>query len=233
VTKTIKYSFKQRITLLIAETLGPIFIWLLGVLCFYKEEGSEHLTNAANAGNGVILTIWHGRMLLPIFHLRKRGIVSLVSLHMDGEIITRIVTRLGYVIRRGSPREGSREGFKAILQDLKEGRIVSMFPDGPTGPRHFVHDGVIHLARLTGAPIIPLLFSSQWNWRAKSWDKFMIMKPFSRAVLSFGEPVFIPRRFSETESLEGYRELIKQKLIAFEEKLDLRMNIPIEQSGAE
>ena len=61
----------------------------------------------------------------------------------------------------------------------------------------------------------------------------MIMKPFSRAVLSFGEPVFIPRRFSETESLEGYRELIKQKLIAFEEKLDLRMNIPIEQSGAE
>jgi len=233
VTKTRTDSFKQSILLFIAEMLGPIFIWLLGVLCLYEEEGSENFADAENAGKGVILTIWHGRMLLPIFHMRKRGVVSLVSLHMDGEIITRIVTRLGYVIRRGSPREGSREGFKAILQDLKEGKTVSMFPDGPTGPRHFVHDGVIHLARLTGAPIVPLLFSANRSWRARSWDKFMIMKPFSKAVLCFGEPFFIPRRLTETESLDGYREKIKQKLIALEDKLDLRMNVPTDKSGAE
>ncbi len=226
-----KYSVKQKLLLFIAEVFGPIFIRILGFLCFYQEEGREYFENAVSEGNGVILTIWHGRMLLPIFHLRKRGIVSLVSLHMDGEIITRIVTRLGYVIRRGSPRRGSREGFKAILQDLKDGKTVSMFPDGPTGPRHFVHDGVLHLARLTGAPIVPLLFSANRTWRMKSWDKFMIMKPFSRAVLSFGEPISIPRRFAENESLEGYRENIRQELMAFESKLDLLMNIPSDRSG--
>lgn len=225
-----KYSLKQRLLLFTAEIFGPIFIWLLGVLCIYNEEGEEYFTNAVNEGKGVILTIWHGRMLLPIFHLRNRGIISLVSFHFDGEIITRIVTRLGYIIRRGSPREGSREGFKALLQDLKDGKTISMFPDGPTGPQYFVHDGIIHLARLTGAPIIPLLFSANPCWRARSWDKFMIMKPFSRGILCFGKPVYIPRRFADNDSLEECRERIRQTLIDFENNLDLRMKVPIENS---
>jgi len=174
---------------------------------------------AGKAGKGVIIALWHGRMLLPVYHLRNRGITALVSLHLDGELIARIVQRLGYTPRRGSPKEGGREGFMAMLRDLKEGRTVAIFPDGPTGPRHSVRDGVLHLARLSGAPIVPISFSANPAWKASSWDKFNVMKPFSRGVITVGEPFTIPRNVAQ-EAIESERNRIKAALTMVEREAD-------------
>ncbi len=220
-----KYNRKQRFLLLLADRLGPFVIKFFGKSCRYSVEGKSYWDHAIAAKKGVIAALWHGRMLLPIYYHRNDSIVSLVSLHFDGEIITRIVNRLGFVIRRGSPREGGREGFLAILNDLRQGKTVAMFPDGPTGPRHLIHDGVIHLARLTGAPMIPLLFSANPAWRVHSWDRFMIPKPFSRGVIKYGEPFFIPRNLKPGEEFEQKKEEFRNLMIEMEKELDLRMGV--------
>lgn len=215
----------DQILFRLAEIVGPKLITLLGSLCQYRVNGSEHFETALGKGKGVILTLWHGRMLLPIYHLRYRKIISLVSLHRDGEYIARIVQRLGYIIRRGSPREGGLEGFKAILKDLKDGKTVAMFPDGPTGPRYSVRDGVLHLARLTGAPLVPMTYSANPFWRARSWDRFMIPQPVSKGVVSFGEPFFLPRRMNQNDEIDLHRTRIRSAMMKLLRETDKLVNI--------
>lgn len=226
-----EYNRKERILLNAAESIGPRLITLLGMLCQYRVTGTEHFDMAQTMGKGVILTLWHGRMLLPIYHLRHRGIVSLVSLHRDGEFIARIVQRLGYVIRRGSPKEGGMEGFKAILRDLNAGKTISMFPDGPTGPCYTVRDGVLHLARLTGAPIVPMTYSANPCWRFNSWDRFMLMQPVSRAVVAFGKPLFLPRRMKIEKEIDNHRLRIRSALMELLHETDRAVSIDTDLPG--
>ncbi|MBM3327355.1 MAG: DUF374 domain-containing protein [Calditrichaeota bacterium] len=211
---------KQRLIIIIGEIVGPFLILTLGRLCRFKVVHSEYLQILNAPKSGAIIALWHGRMLLPVYYFRRRRICALVSRSFDGELITRIVGRLGYITRRGSPKEGGREGFSEMLKDLRAGRTVAIFPDGPTGPRHSVHDGVLHLARLSGAPIVPISYSAHPAWQFNSWDKFLLMKPLSRAALTVGEPFCVPRRFSASESLEYYREIIRRRLCAVEEEAD-------------
>jgi len=220
-----RWSLSDKVALFFAEMLGPLVIRALGQACRYHVEGQHHLETAEAAGGGVILAIWHGRMLLPVYHLRGRGIISLASLHRDGEFIARIVRPLGYISRRGSPREGGRAGFNAMVRDLRAGRTVAIFPDGPTGPRHSVRDGVVQLARLTGAPIVPISFSAAPAWRAGSWDRFMVMKPFSLGVILMKEPFTIPRQFTAEQGLEYYRTQVRMQLLEVENKADSQMNV--------
>ena len=220
-----KYRAKDRLLFMLTGLLGPWLIRLLGVLCRYRLEGGEHIHEAQARGKGVILALWHGRMLLPLYHFRGRGISTLVSLHRDGELITRAVCRLGYIIRRGSPRKGGREGFMAMLRDLRAGHIVAIFPDGPTGPRHELHDGILHLARLSGAAIVPLSFATNPAWRTGSWDRYMIPKPFSRGIIIIDPPFNIPRRMADSNETEGYRRRVQEALMAVERAADARMGV--------
>jgi lysophospholipid acyltransferase (LPLAT)-like uncharacterized protein len=220
--------FKERAFLYIMEHIGPHIIRILGLLCRYRIDGIERLEAIEAEGNGVIIALWHGRMLLPVYHLRDRSICALVSLHRDGEMITRIVQKLGYIVRRGSPKVGGREGFTAMLRDLKAGRTVAIFPDGPTGPRHSLRDGILHLARLSGSPIIPITYSARPAWRAHSWDRFMIMKPFAKGLFLLGEPFTIPRRLDEKEA-GSQREIIRAALIGVEIEADLRVGYQNEE----
>jgi len=222
-----EFTKKDRFLFGLAGFFGPLLIRLLGVLCRYKVEGEERLFTASNEGKGVILAFWHGRMLLPIYHFRGRGISALVSFHRDGEFIAHINSKLGYIIRRGSPRKGGREGFFAMSKDLRAGMTIAIFCDGPTGPRHHLHDGVLQLARLSGAPIIPVSYSASPSWQAKSWDRFMILKPFSRGIIRLGEPIYIPRRIGSEEEIERFRRSIRKALIDNEKDVDNLMGYDI------
>jgi lysophospholipid acyltransferase (LPLAT)-like uncharacterized protein len=222
-TSTNRFSKKQILIIKLSSLLAPLFIRMLGWLCRYEVEDEHHFKLAIENGKGVILSIWHGRMLLLISHHRHSGIVTLVSKSYDGELIAQVVNKLGLQTHRGSPKEGGGEGFKLMLRDLKNGKTVGMFPDGPTGPMHFVRDGTLHLARLSGAPIVPAIFSANPCWRAGSWDRFMVMKPFSKGILKYGEPIFIPRRFGEDQDMEYFRDLIRSRMIDLENELDRRV----------
>jgi hypothetical protein len=72
---------------------------------------------------------------------------------------------------------------------------------------------VIEIARLTGAPIVPVSFSASRRRFLKSWDAFLVPVPFSRAVYIWGEPIYVSRTATKDEVVKHQE--------ALEECLDL------------
>ena len=89
--------------------------------------------------------------------------------------------------------------------------------DGPTGPLHVFKIGDILLSQFTQAPLLPLSYAASRAWYLKSWDRFIIPKPFSRIVITIGEPLTIPKGLM-TEDLEPYRLQMQNSLRALSEQ---------------
>jgi lysophospholipid acyltransferase (LPLAT)-like uncharacterized protein len=145
------------------------------------------------SGTPVIYVVWHARLLMLPYLYRDRGLRVLVSRSRDGEMIARLVRRFGFVVVRGSSSRGGAEGLRGLARALREGHSVIVVPDGPRGPSETVKPGVVVLARLTGAPVVPMALGASSEWRARSWDGFRVPKPFARCVVRFGGPVRVGR----------------------------------------
>jgi lysophospholipid acyltransferase (LPLAT)-like uncharacterized protein len=112
----------------------------------------------------------------------------LISASRDGDLLTDAVHRFGYNVVRGS---SSKLGASAVLQMsqiLAGGDGIIITPDGPRGPAYELSPGVIFLAQKTGAPVIPINIEYSSCWRFKSWDRFILPRPFSRVHVVFGSP---------------------------------------------
>ncbi len=159
-----------------------------------------------------IVAFWHGRMFLLPFALREFSdkVAILISRHRDGELIAKIVERLGFKTVRGSTGrgKGGERAFLQMLKLLKEGYCVAITPDGPKGPKEKVKPGVVKLSLTSGVPIYPLTFACSSCFTLNSWDRFKIPKPFSKCKVLLGNPLK-PENFSDEEEmrLELEREL--------------------------
>ena len=141
----------------------------------------------------LIYAMWHGRLLLLPCLYGQRGAHTLTSRSRDGEIVARWIRRFGLVPVRGSSSRGGGEALRALTRALREGGEVVVVPDGPRGPREVLKPGVIALARLSGAPIVPVAVGASREWRLHSWDEFRIPRPFARCVVRFGEAIHVSR----------------------------------------
>lgn len=135
----------------------------------------------------------------------------LISQHRDGELIARTVKLLGIESVRGSTTRGGLSAIRSMVRTMQDGFNIAITPDGPQGPRHMVQAGIVELARLTGAPIIPMTYSASRRKVFRSWDQFNLPFPFSRVVYIFGEPVLVPRELGPEER-EEKRLLLENRL---------------------
>jgi lysophospholipid acyltransferase (LPLAT)-like uncharacterized protein len=101
------------------------------------------------------------------------------------------MTRFGLEAVRGSSSHGGASALWLLLRSLRDGRDVVVVPDGPRGPREMLKPGVVALARLSGAPIVPVAVGASAEWRLRSWDEFRIPRPFARCVVRFGDPISV------------------------------------------
>jgi lysophospholipid acyltransferase (LPLAT)-like uncharacterized protein len=131
--------------------------------------------------------------------LRRRG-AAYHSRSRDGELVARWIRRFGLEPVRGSSTRGGGEALRLLTRALRSGHEVVVVPDGPKGPREVLKPGVIALARLTGAPIVPMALGASREWRLRSWDEFRIPKPFARCVMRFGEPIYVARHRAAEEA---------------------------------
>lgn len=171
------------------------------------------------AGAAVIYIAWHSRLLLLPYLYRHRGLRVLISRSEDGAMIAGLVRRFGFVTVRGSSSRGGAEGLRALARAIRQGHSVVVVPDGPRGPREVLKPGVVALARLTGAPVVPAALAASSEWRARSWDEFRIPKPFSRCVVRFGAPICVPRT-GATAGEETARKEIEAALNAVTWQVD-------------
>lgn len=179
----------------------------------------HYLVQAKRSGRPILYLTWHGRMVLPVFAHRHEGIVAMISEHGDGEIIAQTVQRLGYRTVRGSSTRGGQKAFREMLKHLKQGDHCTILPDGPQGPRLVVKMGAIMLAQRSGAVILPLVGAAGKPIFFNSWDRFMLWKPLSRLLLSYGAPIVIARNIS-VDDLEAQRLAVEAALRNLQEQAD-------------
>jgi lysophospholipid acyltransferase (LPLAT)-like uncharacterized protein len=165
-----------------------------------------------------ILTFWHGhQLLMPRVYLNffkrrtSHPIFVLISEHGDGRLVAKAMDLMGIKSVPGSSTRGGREAFFRLIDLISEGSHIAVTPDGPKGPRHELKEGVIKLAQRSGAPILPVAAFAQKSWTFKSWDKMVLPKPFSKAVLLAGPEITVPRRLTSAE-VEGYRLKVQEEL---------------------
>ena len=165
----------------------------------------------------VIYILWHNRFFtVPAAWNRicrsHRKSVTLTSASRDGDMVARAMAVFGLGAVRGS---SSRRGVAALVglkRALQDGLDVCLTPDGPRGPRYQIQPGVIKLAESTGAPVIPVHVRFASAWRLKTWDRFVIPKPFSRVEVTFAEAVTLPRGM-DAAAFENARLHIESLLV--------------------
>lgn len=208
-------SWRRRVVTWLAVELGWLLLRLLHLLVRVESEGRERFDALRAGGGSVLIALWHGRILLPIMQHMNEGIVPMVSLSRDGEMIARTVEKLGYVTVRGSSSRGGREAMAGMAETLRQpGTVAAIMPDGPKGPRHRLKPGVVQIARESGAVILPMSWGAARPIRFKSWDRFQLWRPFSRAVVLYGEPIACPREGdfrSQCEQVERAMRMLEEQ----------------------
>jgi lysophospholipid acyltransferase (LPLAT)-like uncharacterized protein len=189
----------ERIKTSLGSGLGYWIIRIIGSTLRWKVEGWQNIESVHNAGKRLVLAFWHGRMFMAAYYFRDRDIVVMISQNRDGEYIARVMLRLGNGVARGSSTRGSRGAIVEILRALKQNRDVALTLDGPQGPRYVAKPGAAFVAWKSGNPVVPFNISVEKKWVVRSWDHFVIPKPFSQAVLMIGQPIYVDANVSDEE----------------------------------
>jgi len=180
---------------------GTTLIRLLAMTWRMRPENDDAMRSARASGQRVIFTLWHGELLPLLWQHRKEGVAVVISEHRDGEIIAQIAERLGYATVRGSSSRGGSRALIGLMRAIEAGRDGAVTPDGPRGPAHVFAPGAAIAAQRTGAPLVPVRASASRAWRLKSWDRFLIPKPFATVRVSYGPPTMVdaasPREAAE------------------------------------
>ena len=190
--------------------------WLLrGLLATLRPEYVQRQIEqqVQDAQTPILFAFWHGRMLYflkPYEYLGAR-VTVLVSQSRDGELVAQLLSRFGFQTTRGSTSRGGARGLLAVVNKVGSGMHAGFTPDGPRGPRYQVQPGLVRVAKRTGAPILPMTFGAQWKRVLASWDAFLLPLPFSRVVVVYGEPIYVPADASAA-SLEAKRREVEASL---------------------
>ncbi len=194
-----KYTFKQRLTIRLVELVFYLLISIIGKTIRFEIDGWENFEQIERDNKTPIYTFWHNRIFLSTYFWRKRRIVVMTSQSLDGEYISRCIQRLGYGASRGSSTRGGMKSLAEMIQLMNEGLPTALSIDGPKGPKYVAKLGATLLAEKTGHPILPFSVEIKNFWEAKNWDNLQIPKPFSRAKLLIGKPLYVPNNSNEAE----------------------------------
>jgi lysophospholipid acyltransferase (LPLAT)-like uncharacterized protein len=182
-----RFTFTQRVILAVVPRLVWALFSVWGRTWRFEviaEEGVEPVI-FGEVSPAEIFCFWHQCVLPCTVYFRASRAVILVSQSFDGELITRILMMFGYDAVRGSSSRGSREGLMGLKHTIKSGRTAIFTADGPRGPIYQSKMGPIKLAQLTGAPIGIFHLEPEHAWVIRSWDRFLIPKPFTRICVSW------------------------------------------------
>jgi len=201
------FTLRQRLVLAVVPRVVWALLSLVGRTWRFEtiaEEGVTPLPFGEGAG-AEIFCFWHQCVLACTFYFRRTGATIIVSRSFDGELIARTLELFGYRNVRGSSSRGAREGLLGLKQVIESGRPAIFTADGPRGPIFETKMGPVKLAHLTGARIGAFHLQPERAWSMRSWDQFMVPKPFTRVVVSWARWTRVPADLA-AEQFEQKRE---------------------------
>ncbi len=178
----------------VASRFVSIYIRLVRHSGRWTEQGGEIPGAFWDRGEPFILAFWHGRlMMMPCCWRPGVAMSMLTSQHRDGDLIAEIIAHFGLGTVRGSSTRSGASAVRAMVRALRAGQCVGITPDAPRGPYMRASDGIIAVARLSGAAIIPATYGIA-RWQVLStWDRFTVPAPFSRGVFLWGKPLHVAK----------------------------------------
>ncbi len=201
-----EFTLKQRLILWLVTWVGYLAIRIIGPTLKWEtsiEEGGPTTTMP----DPCVYVFWHRSVFSATWYYRHRRIAVMTSSSFDGEYIARIIEKFGYKAVRGSSSRGAVRALLGMHTEVEEGHTVAFTIDGPKGPIYEAKPGPVLLARNTQVPIMPFYIAVEDGWVLKSWDKFVIPKPFTRAHVRVGRFVHVPKDIGSEQSQHLHAEM--------------------------
>jgi lysophospholipid acyltransferase (LPLAT)-like uncharacterized protein len=200
------YSLWQRFLLWLITWAGFLAIRLIGptlrVTISFEDGAPPSLDTRP-----MILAFWHNCIFPATYIWRNLQIRVMSSDSFDGEWTGRIIRKFGFVKVRGSSSRGAVRALLGMRRELEQGWPVAFTIDGPRGPRFVAKPGPVLLARATGAPMVAFHIVVEKAWILNTWDRSMIPKPFSRALMRVSRRIIVPADASDSEREQFHGEL--------------------------
>ena len=204
------FTLRQRVLLFLIGWIGYLAVRLIGPTLRWTKENEEGGATSERQ-HPVVWAFWHRCVFPASYVARELSISVMTSASFDGEYIARIIERLGFLAVRGSSSQGGMRALQEMRELAEQGHSAAFTVDGPRGPKYVAKLGPVLLAGLTGFPISPFHIALDRAWVMKSWDGFMIPKPFSRARLFFGRLIYVPPGLSG-EQLQPHQQELQAAL---------------------
>lgn len=195
----------------LADLAFYALIGLIGKTLRYETENWENFERVHAGSKIPIYVFWHNRIFAGSFFFRNRGIVVITSQSFDGEYIARFIQRFGYGAVRGSSTRGGVSALVELIRVMRAGLPTGFTIDGPKGPKYIAKSGACLLAKKTQNPMMPFVVETEKYWEVKSWDRLQIPKPFSRARVFIGEPIYVSKD-ADDEEIENKRLKLQKAL---------------------
>lgn len=200
-------------------------MWFVYFTC--RKEVVNYETFRRFHKKPAVFVFWHGRsfMLSPIVCLGGMRSYAIASRHKDGRMMAKLQHLFGLRAIYGSSHKGSLAVLREGVRVLKRGdHSLCLSPDGPGGPSLRVQEGALYFAKMTGAPIIPVCFSTNRPWIQNRWDRYMLVLPFSKIKCKIGEPIYVDSKISP-DDFEKKRQEVEQIMVDQLRELDSEFNL--------
>jgi len=235
-----KRLMRSAVTRRILSGIAYLYMRLVYATTRWTVEGQEHPLRLAEKGKPCIASFWHGRMFMLPMELRRVAHVfgfkgplpvhMLISAHGDGRAISDVIRYTKIKTIEGSTNDGGSKALRAILTCLQAGDYIGITPDGPNGPAMRATTGVVTIAKLSGAPILPFTYATSRRRILDTWDRFHLPLPFGRGVFLWGEPIAVPADL-DAVGLETWRALVEARMNALTAEADRRAGREIVRPG--
>ena len=191
---------KTELKAFLLSLLGRWIFQLLFFLNKVSVTGEENLLKLIKSGKPIMLCVWHGRLLFPSWYIRHHTTLHIISSrHADSEILAHILRKWGYGLIRGSTNKGGMNVIKEMTKIFSNGGMIAVTNDGPKGPARIAKSGSIGLAIKNNVKIISVTGSATKYWQVKSWDRFMLPRPFGKIQIVVSAPIEITEKLSTSE----------------------------------
>lgn len=182
---------KLRVSPKVIDRVAPPLLRMLARTWRFRYVHGERSEAVRDRRGAFLILCWHEVILPLLWAHRGMGLTIVVSEARDGQYLARFAASLGYHVAAGSSTRGGTRALRGALRALREGGSVCVTPDGPRGPRRVFKGAAIPLAQHGSAAVIPVHATAERAWRARSWDRFLLPKPWSTVTITYGEPIMI------------------------------------------
>jgi lysophospholipid acyltransferase (LPLAT)-like uncharacterized protein len=183
----------------------------MGTLDYQVEFGDPEVDPVHPRYRGAkIYVFWHENILMPLYLRGHSNIAMLLSRHTDANILDRVARMMGFGVVRGSTFRGGSAALRELAERAAVGNLT-ITPDGPRGPRRRLAPGCVFLASTLGIPIVAMGMGYDRPWRAGTWDRFAIPRPFSRARGVVSRAIHVPADL-DRDGIERHRAGIESLL---------------------